>query len=192
MLKWKPHWNCQLVAESRAVEEAKQQLGEEQLAVVELVNQVSAFLIVGLFVCLFFWQWVGCFVPLCWHISSINSIEYWLTWPDPWGQTGGRRGGLGDGEGSCNYQAKFSFWLPLGSFALVQSFHSSTSKFDHYPCSFGQGSLCQDPGGGAEIQPEDQQRLQDYRGSTDQDERTASAVILSKGLAELVINMSFK
>merc|ERR1719193_1277647 len=30
----------ELVAESRAVEEAKQQLGEEQLAVVELVNQI--------------------------------------------------------------------------------------------------------------------------------------------------------
>ena len=29
------------MAERRAVEEAKQQLGEEQLAVVELVNQVS-------------------------------------------------------------------------------------------------------------------------------------------------------
>ena len=43
------------MAESRAVEEAKQQLGEEQLAVVELVNQVSLLFIVGLFVC-FFWQ----------------------------------------------------------------------------------------------------------------------------------------
>ena len=32
----------QLVAERRAVEEAKQQLGEEQLAVVELGNQVSS------------------------------------------------------------------------------------------------------------------------------------------------------
>ena len=30
------------MSERRAVEEAKQQLGEEQLAVVELVNQVSA------------------------------------------------------------------------------------------------------------------------------------------------------
>ena len=31
----------QLVVERRAVEEAKQQLGEEHLAVVELINQVS-------------------------------------------------------------------------------------------------------------------------------------------------------
>ena len=58
------------------MEEAKQQLGEEQLAVVELVNQVSALFIVDLFVCFFFGSKLSHFVPLCWHISSINSFEY--------------------------------------------------------------------------------------------------------------------
>ena len=45
------------MAERRAVEEGKQQLGEEQLAVVELVNQAPAFFICYLSVCMF-----GCLI----------------------------------------------------------------------------------------------------------------------------------
>ena len=43
-------------------------------------------------------------------------------------------------------------------------------------CTSGQGSLCQDPWGGAKVQPEDQQGLQNNRRGSDQDERPSSIV----------------
>ena len=60
---------------------------------------------------------------------------------------------------------------------VLNTFIGSLSHLATFYILCGQGSLCEDPWGGAEVQPEDQQWLQDHRGGADQDECPASIII---------------